>query len=154
MKRMLSLLLATMLVGACGTAPQGESLGSQSEGEGSSTTKYVVGAAIVVVTLCTVVPGAKRACRKHFMSEDGVKKMLQKDIDKLQDLKAAKATEGADTAKIDEKIAKINEKIESAKSGRFFTVYSGTIGKLIAKIKQTFKKGAEKTKEAAEKQAS
>ena len=155
MKKMISWLLAAMLVSSCGTAPhadlRGEShmtTGSEEEQEGSGMAHYLIGGAIVVVALCTVVPGAKRVCQ----SAEGIKKKIDDSVAALTKSKAGKSTD--EVAKIDEEITKLNKQIGKDKNGDlmtgddavevkdgiFFTAYDKTIGQLVRKIK---KKGGE-----------
>ena len=141
MKRIIYLLLAAMLVSSCGAAPHADLLGesrmtagSEEERGGSEMAQYLVGGAIVVVALCTVVPGARRVCQKQFMSAEGFKKGLQKRIDELSELKKG---DGVDADKNDAKIKKLEEMITNTdKDGIVFTVYDATIGKLVRKIKK------------------
>ena len=151
MKRMISLLAAVMLVSSCGTAPRADLLSEsrvtsdlnealdEAQGE-SAMAHYLIGGAVVVLALCTVVPGAKRGCQKLFISSERFTGGLQKSIDKLK-TKKGKLPDDADTKSIDDKITKLQDmKAEAEKSGKngiFFSVYDKTIGSIVRKIKKS-----------------
>ena len=142
MKRMISLLAAVMLISSCGTAPRADLLSEsrvtsgldEEQGE-SEMAHYLIGGAVVVVALCTVVPGARRACQKQFISAKKFKSGLQDKITKLGNEMDA---DGADTAKLQSKIDKLEDiKGKADKDGIFFTAYDKTIGSLVRKIRKT-----------------
>ncbi len=156
MKKMISWLLAAMLVSSCGTAPhadlRGEShmtTGSEEEQEGSEMAHYLIGGVIVVAAFCTLGGNAAlKVCRKHFMSAEGFKKKIGDAATKLGDSKAGKSTD--EVANIDNKITNHNKTIGLDKDGKpmtgddavevkngiFFTAYDKTIGNLVRKIKK------------------
>ena len=138
MKRMISLLAAMMLVSSCGTAPRADLLSEsrvtldEAQGE-SEMAHYLIGGAVVIVALCTVVPGAKRGCQKLFISSETFQKGLGKRIKKLK--------EKEQTEKIKDQVKKLEDmKEEAEKSGKdgiFFPIYDKTIGSIVRKIRKT-----------------
>ena len=140
MKRMISLLAAMMLVSSCGTAPRADLLSEsrvtsdldEAQGE-SEMAHYLIGGAVVIVALCTVVPGAKRGCQKLFISSETFQKGLGKRINKLKEKKQ--------TDKIKDQVKKLEDmKKEAEKSGKdgiFFPIYDKTIGSIVRKIRKT-----------------
>ncbi len=147
MKKVISLLLAMVLVSACGTAPHAdvsvESAPGSEEEQGHELTYYIVGGAVAVLAACTIVPGASRMCQKQLMSADKFKAKLTKQIDELKERVANLAKADGDN---DSKIKRAESKIEKLKelesnvgdkNGIFFVAYDSTIGKLVRRFKKS-----------------
>ena len=166
MKRLISLMLAAMLVSYCGTAPQAElqsdsrmTTGEEAEQGDSKTAYYVVGGVIALAALCAVVPGTRRVCQ----SADGFAEGIKKKIVKLNEDKAVEGISEDALAKLNDQITKLNKKIGldadgkaltgdeavEIKDGFLYKAYDKTIGRLFKKSDDAGKQ-ADESAEAGE----
>jgi len=145
---MISLLAAMMLVSSCGTSPRADLLSEsrvtsdldEAQGE-SEMAHYLIGGAVVIVALCTVVPGAKSFCKRQIVDLKRFTDGLDGKITKLQNEKVADGVSTEKASKIQDKIDKLKDikkkANKSGKDGIFFTVYDKTIGSIVRKIRKT-----------------